>query len=264
MSISLYTGTPGSYKSYAAVCEALSWLSLGRNVITNFPLDWSKKLRKIKGDYQYWSNSDITPNNLLAYAEDHHRRSFKAQTLVVIDEASILFNSRDFARKDRIDWINFFANHRHFNFEFILISQNDKMLDKQIRGLVEYDIKHRALSNYNLLTLLLSKLCGGVYLTVSYWYPCKAKNGVSVHKFSKRKAKCYDTMALFFDKPNVRDKQSKKSKVVIVGVGNNDIEIVSSPDQQSQDTNTTCLAGNLNYDNNTGVVVYGNSPSDNC
>ena len=172
MAITLMSGTPGSGKSLHAVFEALDWLKLGRNLITNFPLDWHKKLKKIKGDYQFWRNSEITPKHLIEYAREHHKPGTKPQTLVIVDEASIIFNARDFGRKDRMEWIYFLANHRHFNFDIILIAQNDKMLDKQIRGLIEYDVKHRSLSNFNFITLLISKLFGGLFFCVSLLVAC--------------------------------------------------------------------------------------------
>ena len=149
MSIVLYSGTPGSFKSYHAVKSCISWLKSGGNLITNFPLDYKKSIKKpVSGVYEYVNNLDLTVEYLLDFAVKHHKPSVKAQTLIVIDEASIKFNSRDFMVKDRMRWINFFANHRHFNFDVIMITQQDRMLDRQIRGLIETEYKHRSIKNY--------------------------------------------------------------------------------------------------------------------
>ena len=259
MSISLLSGTPGSGKSLHAVSDGLDWLKLGRNLITNFPLDWHKRLKKIKGDYQFWKNSDITPVHLIHYAKEHHKKSEKAQTLLIIDEASMMFNARDFGRKDRMEWINFLANHRHFNFEIILIAQNDKMLDKQIRGLIEYDIKHRSLSNFNFITLLISKLFGGLFFCVSYWYPIRQCNGKSIIRLNKSKARCYDTMALFIDKPNSETKtETHKSKVVKV-VKQSDEQTTSNDAQRRENETTTVLDNSVSYNLDTGVSVISTS-----
>lgn len=259
MSISLLSGTPGSGKSLHAVSDGLDWLKLGRNLITNFPLDWHKRLKKIKGDYQFWKNSDITPVHLIDYAKEHHKKSEKAQTLLIIDEASMMFNARDFGRKDRMEWINFLANHRHFNFEIILIAQNDKMLDKQIRGLIEYDIKHRSLSNFNFITLLISKLFGGLFFCVSYWYPIRQCNGKSIIRLNKSKARCYDTMALFIDKPNSETKtETHKSKVVKV-VKQSDEQTTSNDAQRRENETTTVLDNSVSYNLDTGVSVISTS-----
>lgn len=203
MAISLYSGTPGSYKSYHAVKECISWLWLGKNLITNFPLDYKKKLKKpIKGVYECVNNIDLTVDYLINFACEHHSPGLKAQTLVVIDEASIKFNSRDFNMKDRMGWINFFANHRHFNFDIILITQQDRMLDRQIRGLIETEYKHRAIKNYKFFGFLLDKIFHGMYVVVDIWYPCKLKNGSEFCVFNKKIASCYDTMGLFVDSKN--------------------------------------------------------------
>lgn len=198
MAISLYSGTPGSYKSYHATADIITWLGRGKNVIANFPVDASKYKKKKKlGKFTFLTNTDLTVSYLLNFAKKNHKPGLKPQTLVVIDEASILFNPRQFDRKDRMEWVNFFANHRHFNFEFILIAQQDRMLDRQIRGLLEYDYKHRALKNWNFAFLLLSTLCKGLFHVVEYWYPCKIKTETKLMKFNPKIANCYDTMALF-------------------------------------------------------------------
>lgn len=229
MAISLYSGTPGSYKSYHAVKEAITWLKLGRNLITNFPLNYQKRIKKpIKGVYECVNNLDLTVDYLINFACEHHTPSLKAQTLVIIDEASIKFNSRDFQLKDRMGWINFLANHRHFNFDVILITQQDRMLDRQIRGLIETEYKHRALKNYKFLGFLLNLLFNGCFMCVEVWYPCKLKNGSMFYVFNKRVASCYDTMGLFVDSQNkmaaARQEMEQKQKeaLTIVQVDDED------------------------------------------
>lgn len=203
MSISLFSGTPGSYKSYHAVCEALSALKHGKNLITNFPINYKKRLKRpVKGLYECVNNLDLTVDYLTNFAAAHHKPSVRAQTLVVIDEASIKFNSRDFQLKDRMGWINFFANHRHFNYDVILITQQDRMLDRQIRGLIETEYKHRAIKNYKFLGFVLNAICRGAFICVEYWYPCKLRNGSQLCKFNYKIAQCYDTMAQFVDSQN--------------------------------------------------------------
>lgn len=256
MSIWLYSGTPGSYKSYHAVKDCISWLRSGKNVITNFALDFSGIKLKYSGVYEFWRNTDITCDNLLKFADEHHKRSYKPQTLVVIDEASVFFNPREFGRKDRMQWINFFANHRHFNFEIILVTQQDRMLDRQIRGLIEYEVKHRALAKANLLTFLLSKLFKGLYMTIDVWYPCKMRITSNLNRFRLKIANCYDTMALFVDTPkpvtlSPTPSKKSKSKVVISDVQPIDNDV----SQPKTEQNTTTLDNNINYDVNTGVSV---------
>lgn len=227
MSISLYSGTPGSYKSYHATADIVQWLGRGKNVIANYPINVSKyyKGRRLKrlGKFVFKPNTELTVSYLLKFAKENHKQGkLKAQTLIVIDEASIMFNARQFDRKDRMEWVNFFANHRHFNFDVILIAQNDRMLDRQIRGLLEYDMKHRALKNWNLAMAIVSLIFRGLFHCVEYWYPCKIKTATHLKRFNKRIANCYDTMALFnFKEENTNihksdtDSSSSEAKVLI-------------------------------------------------
>ena len=211
MSLKLYSGTPGSYKSFHAVKTALHWLRSGGNLITNFPVDYSCYLHKTpKGIYRCVNNFELTVDYLVDFACIYHKKSVKAQTLVVIDEASIKFNSRDFNARDRMGWINFLANHRHFNFEIIFISQMDIMIDKQIRGLIETEFKHRSVKNFKFFGAFLNLIFRGCYMCVEYWYPCKKKVGADLRFFSKRVARCYDTMSLFVDSQNKMTKAREK------------------------------------------------------
>ena len=202
MSIILYSGTPGSYKSYHAVQECLKWLKDGKNLITNFPLIYKKRFRKIKGIYEKVDNMQLTVDYLVEFAIRHHKKGVKAQTLIVIDEASIKFNSREFNNKDRMEWIKFLANHRHFNFDIILIAQQDRMIDRQIRSCIETEYKHRALKNYGFAGSLLNLLFHGCYMCIEYWYPVKSRVGSDFGVFNARIANCYDTMGLFVDSNN--------------------------------------------------------------
>lgn len=213
MAISLYSGTPGSYKSYHATSDVVTWLGRGKNVIANYPVNANKYYNKRKklGIFKFVTNEQLTVDYLIKFARNNHKSGkLKAQTLVVIDEASIKFNAREIDRKDRMEWIKFLANHRHYNFDIIMIAQNDRMIDRQIRGLLEYDIKHRALRNWNLSFAIASILCGGLYHCVEYWYPCHLKTSTNLHKFNKKVANCYDTMALF----NLDDNAPKATPAV--------------------------------------------------
>lgn len=202
MAILLYSGTPGSYKSYHAVQYSLNWLKQGKNLITNFPLIYQKRLKKIRGIYEQVDNMQLTVDYLVNFAIEHHKKGVKAQTLIIVDEASIKFNSREFNNKDRMDWVKFLANHRHFNFDVILIAQQDRMIDRQIRSLIETEYKHRALKNYGFFGFLVNLFFHGCYMSIEYWYPVKSRVGSNFGVFHKRIADCYDTMGLFVDSNN--------------------------------------------------------------
>lgn len=201
MSIYLYTGTPGSGKSFHAAKDIVRRLRRSGGLICNFPVN-ERYVRRPKAHVEYWDNSELSAERLVAYALDHHKIGKEGQTLVVIDECQIIFNCRDFGRKDRNSWVTFFSQHRKLGFNVILITQSDRMLDKQIRSLVETEVKHRKLNNYGFGGLFLSLFTLGRtwFIAIDYWYGGnKLKLGSSIFPFYKRLSNVYDSYKLFTD-----------------------------------------------------------------
>lgn len=195
--ITLYTGTPGSGKSYHAIQLILKCLSWGRMVIANFPIKFTK--REIKKGYDkrfyYWPNEEITIENLIIFALEKGmiERAKESQCLVVIDEAGGRFNCRDFAKSDRRNWIDFFSQHRKVGYDFLLVAQNDRMLDRQIRGYIEIEKKHRKVNNFGPFAFLPFTL----FVAVEHWYTAKQRVGAEYFMFRKKVADRYDTMRMF-------------------------------------------------------------------
>ena len=201
MSIWLYTGTPGSGKSYHAAKDIVSRLKRTGGLICNFPVneDFVPE-KRLKSHVEYWDNSELTAKRLVEYALQRHKLGVEGQTLVVIDECQILFNCRDFGRKDRTAWVTLFSQHRKLGFNFVLITQNDRMLDKQIRALVETEIRHRKLNNYGFGGLLISLTCQTWFVAIEYWYGGnKLMLGKQLFRYNKKYAKVYDSYKLFTD-----------------------------------------------------------------
>ena len=201
MSIWLYTGTPGSGKSFHAAKDIERRLRRGGGLICNFPVN-TGFVKKCRAHVEYWDNSELTAERLVAYALEHHRMGKEGQALVVIDECQIIFNCRDFGRKDRNAWVTFFSQHRKLGFNVILITQSDRMLDKQIRSLVEEEVKHRKLNNYGFGGMFLTLFSFGRtwFIAINYWYGGnKLKLGYSVFPYRKRYSSLYDSYRLFSD-----------------------------------------------------------------
>lgn len=197
----MYTGTPGSGKSFHAAKDILRRLHRGGGLICNFPIK-EDLVKRRKAHVEYWDNSELSAARLVKYAMEHHKEGKEGQTLVVIDECQIIFNCRDYGRKDRNAWITLFSQHRKLGFNFILITQNDRMLDKQIRALVENEIKHRKLDNYGVIGRLLWLLTGARtwFVAIEYWYGGnKLMLGKSMIPYSRRCASIYDSYKLFSD-----------------------------------------------------------------
>jgi len=197
----LYTGTPGSGKSLHAAKDIVKRLRRGGGLICNFPIN-EQYIKKAKSRVTYWDNSEFSPQKLTQYALEHHKIGKENQTLIVIDEAQILFNCRDFGVKGRNDWVKFMSLHRHLGFNLILITQCDRMIDKQIRALVEYEVRHRKLNNRGFGGMLISLTFKSWFVAIEYWYGMKgesAKLGMSFYCYSRRYGRIYDSYRMFSD-----------------------------------------------------------------
>lgn len=205
------------------------------NVISNFPVDtgtvfltwlgWKKTMLTSKFGWKFkkynrkpdsedhffcWENNEMTIDRLKEFCEEHHkyttmtvdgveqRRYYEGQTYVVIDECQILFNCRDFGDKGRREWCQFFSQHRHYGFDFILLCQHERMLDRQIRYLIEIYVDHRNAKNWNTPARILSALLGGsMFIARTRWQGCKEIMSVDLCRYSERIASTYNSYLIF-------------------------------------------------------------------
>lgn len=200
--IYLYTGTPGSGKSLHLARLILNYLNgKGGNVIANFDVDRNVAFKSIfklfkfgkHGEFFYYSPNKLTVSNLIDYSKKYHVQGKENQTLLCIDECQTLFNPREFQRKDRLDWNNFFSQHRKLGFEVILVTQTDRLIDRQIRALVEYEVKHRKVNNFK-IGKLLPFPC---FCAISYWYGVRERLGCEFFPYSKKLGNLYDSYKMF-------------------------------------------------------------------
>lgn len=187
--IYFYSGSPGSGKSLHVAEEIYYYLRSGRNVIANFDIDiesikpfWGRKM----GCFFEVPTAELDVNGLYGFDRNFHKPFVESQTLLVIDECSIIFDARTFMDRSRRPWIKFFQQHRKYCYDVILISQTDRAVDRQIRALFEYEYKHRKINNFKLFGKLLGKLCGGdLFCYVVTWYGVKQR--IRSHFFRGRR-----------------------------------------------------------------------------
>lgn len=202
--ITMYTGTPGSGKSLHVAHDIYSKLQQkNRNkVIGNFDIDMSV-IKKRKGMYYHVSNYHLSPEFFYQFAVRLHKRTpqgriIEGQTLIVIDECQILFNSRDWSAKNRMEWCTFFTQHRKYGYNIILITQFDRLVDRQIRSLVEYEVIHRNVSNYKTLGFFIGLLCGGkLFVAVTRWYSVNKHVSADYFILNKKYMRLYDSYKVF-------------------------------------------------------------------
>lgn len=200
--ITLYSGTPGAGKSLHLASRLYHWMQFRpAPIIGNFSCDFSS-ISKPKGSFLYIDNAFLTPERLITFSRNYSeyvgRRVKEGEILLVIDECQIMFNAREWGQKNRAAWCSFFTQHRKLGYEVILVAQFDRMLDRQIRSLIEYEWVHRKVSNFGAAGKLLSLFAGGkLFVAVKVWYPMKEKVESEFFVARKKFYSIYDTYALF-------------------------------------------------------------------
>lgn len=197
--IYLYSGTPGSGKSLH-VARVIYYALLRKNpVICNFPIDKSKVKHPDK--YLFMDNLDLNPDRLMDYSRNYFddKRVREGEILLVIDECQMIFNARSWDAKGREKWNKFFTLHRHFGYDIILVAQFDRMIDRQIRSLIEYEQIHRKVTNFGWRgwLLCLFYLSPSLFCSIKMWYPMKERISSEMFKAKKKFYQIYDTYAIF-------------------------------------------------------------------
>lgn len=217
--ISLYTGTPGSGKSLDIARMIYVKLGLGHTVIGNMRIK-PEKIKRCRGKYIFVDTYFLNPRDLIRYAEMYHKKGKEGQTFIVIDECQQIFNSRDWAKKDRRVWNEFFQVHRHYGYNVWLITQYDRLIDRQLRALVEYNYVHRKVSNFGLKGKLLAFLFrGGLFVKVGEWYPVHEPTGSEFFIYRKKFGEFYDSYSAFSDSELITDELSPLLKEPDAGTG---------------------------------------------
>lgn len=198
--IAIFTGTPGSGKSLHCAKQIRDNLIMGKKLVVSNMEIATEKLKHMRGQYIFLDNPEITPERLIKISQDYSEGYIAKESSIklYIDEAQLLFNSRDWSRSDRMEWIRFFTQHRKLGYDVYLITQNDRMLDRQIRSLAQYEFKHRKLWNYGWKGKLVSFWCGGrLYMYAWRFYELKnndAKIGSTYFLCRKKYYEIYDTL----------------------------------------------------------------------
>jgi zona occludens toxin (predicted ATPase) len=208
--IELYTGFVGSGKSYHAVRRGtlIADAPAGkRYVVANFPVKEKrtfrskipfigKRFKKQSVKPRWLFQEDLTVSYLIKKSHELGFYGKESQALLIIDEAGIFFNSRDWNVKptERKDWIKFLSQSRKFGYDVVFIVQDGRMLDRQIRSLAEYEVQHKKMNNWALFKLLPFT----AFACVKFWNGMRGVRGqLEMCVYHKGVADRYDTMALF-------------------------------------------------------------------
>lgn len=153
--IEIYTGYPGTGKSLHVAQRVRAVARRGYPVISNvrYVLD--------KGRSIYVPNSRLTPRWLEDYGQEYWQGKGQVKEgsiLLVIDEAQLILNARDWQDPARMSWLGFFSQHRKLGYSVVLVAQTRDMLDKQVRLLAEEYVAHVRLDRMRVLGPIISAL----------------------------------------------------------------------------------------------------------
>lgn len=203
MTITMYSGTPGSGKSLHAVHDVRFWLNRRhpRPVIANFPLDEFAPVKQ-RETYHYYPNGMLTPKLITDFCDDYwtnvNTRFREGYVKVVFDECQLLWNARNWSAKDRLAWVELMSQHRKYGIDMILIAQSAKMIDNQFRMLIEYEYLHRKISNLGLIGGLIGLLTfDRLYWHINTYFQTGEQLGLDWFVASKKDFRMYDTHARF-------------------------------------------------------------------
>ncbi len=154
--VELYEGRLGGGKSYSACVRMIAHLRQGGLVATNVELVWSaikeycaKQFNVVLEDDQYIS---LDEHQIGLF--HHHTPSGTPDlpVLVVIDEAHLTFNARDYAKTDKSyrETLVFLTQSRKVHTDIIFISQSVLNMDKQFMRLVQFIWRFRDLAKWKI------------------------------------------------------------------------------------------------------------------
>lgn len=253
MTIVLFSGRPGSGKSYDAMRHIRNALRYQKkDVIANFEVNADERW---KGHFTYLPNSGITAGNIVALARDYWAgRDFKENGLLLaLDECQLLFNSRTWQSSDRMEFLELMSQHRKYGLKIILIAQSDIMIDKQFRALIEYETNHRKLGNYGKFGFILNLLLfGGVFYACTYYYAQKVKVGGEWFRYSKKIAKMYDSYKTFEQKTGAEDANASIAPAPAHGIISENHAIMTES-ESNHDYSEKWDAFNTDYDDGSAI-----------
>ena len=200
--IYLYSGTPGAGKSLHQASDIYWWLHNGKPCICNFDINLEAikcKPQKL-GEFYYIDNQMLRPELLIQYSKMYFKNhKFKEGAIrLYIDECQLLFNAREWNTAGRKEWLSFFTQHRKYGYDIFLVAQFDRMIDRQIRSLIEYEVIHRKVKNFGKWGMIFNIVGGGnLFVSVKIWYPLKERVSSEFFKGNKRYFELYNTLNTF-------------------------------------------------------------------
>lgn len=193
MGVDLLTGGLGSGKSYDAVRQIIDLLSNGRRVHTNIDGLNGEKQRKMIGHITGLAHYELESS--LIYWDDAKDRDkirkfwehIKPNDVCVWDECHKYWNSRQWKDDVNLEAGNWFAESRHSGNDVLLITQNQKKLDANIRDIVSWRYHYTNLKQFGVLGK-------GAYTSTAFYENSDAGFTSRPRRYRKEIFHCYKSV----------------------------------------------------------------------
>jgi hypothetical protein len=213
--IELYEGRLGGGKTYSAAVRMLDHVRRGGIVCTNIELIWPAFKDYIRTSYGLEAEDD----QFISLREEQvglfHRftpsGTAELPVLVVIDEAHLTFNARDFAQTDKLyrETLTFLTQSRKVNTDIIFIAQSVLNMDKQFMRLVQFIWRFRDLAKWKIPGLGIPYPLKQI-LAVQFDYDGKTVLQRSFVSKDKRIFGLYNTNSLIREFPRLGNVNTKR------------------------------------------------------
>jgi hypothetical protein len=174
--IEVFEGKLGGGKTYSATVRIVHQLRKGGVVATNIELNRQALVdycaRKYRVQLDLEKQLYVLTEEQLFNFHSHIPMGAHADArpLIVIDEAHLWFNSRDWAQASR-DVLKFLTQSRKLHVDIILISQSALNLDKQFIRMVQYVWRFRDMDRFKIPGLGISYPTLIRFATFGLWNP---------------------------------------------------------------------------------------------
>jgi len=151
--IEIFEGRLGGGKTYSAVVRIVDHIRRGGLVCTNVEIVWDKVKAYCADKWEVVIEDDQLIKLTDEQIGEFHRHTPSGENgspvLVVVDEAHLNFNSRDWNQSSR-ELLAFLTQSRKVHTDVIFISQSQLNMDKQFARLVQYIWRFRDLSKWKI------------------------------------------------------------------------------------------------------------------
>ncbi len=219
--IEFYEGKIGGGKTYSAVLRILKYLANGGVVATNINLNVEQIRKLLDHDYGYELNEkqiiQLSEDNVLLFHRYTPQGTKELPTLVIIDEAHLFFNAREWNKADK-ELLTFITQSRKCFTDIIFITQSLKTVDKQLRIQALFVWHFKDLQGLVLPILNFIKYPLPQILQIQFSNDSQLQAPLKRRFVWKRKAlfKCYNSFELLREFPRLEQKEKiEKGKTKI-------------------------------------------------